>query len=389
VSLFFNRTAGLSAEQIMAQRTGARGGRNVRVSREQALRISTVWACLRLRADLESTMPIDVFRRINGVQVEQVKPPVLVTPGGSEVSIVEHLYSSRIDLDSVGNAVGIIHARDGGGRPSVIQLADTDRVQLRQAKSGERTWKIDGKTYTPAEVWHERQYTASGCPLGLSPIAYAARTLDNSLSAMDFASEWFGNNATPGQHLRNKAKKLNPRESDIVAERYRSKVRNGDVFVTGSDWELNLISAKASEAAFLEQQGATHLDVCRFLGVPGDMVDVSANGSSITYANVTQRNMQLLIINLGPALARREDHYSRLLLPAPRYMKFNPAALLRMDLAGRYAAYKVGVDGRWLPPSRVLDLENMPPLTPDEEAEFARLFTSKAPTPTMPNGETP
>jgi HK97 family phage portal protein len=374
VSFLFNRSAQLSATQLLAERTGNRNGRNVKVSREQARRISTVWACLRLRADLESTMPLDVFRRVDGVQVEQQKPPVLVTPGGSEVSIIEHLYSSRVDLDSVGNAVGIIHARDGGGRPAVIQLADTDTVQLRQAKTGERTWKIAGKTYAPDQVWHEKQYTVSGSPLGLSPIAHAAATMHNALSAMEFAGEWFGNNATPGQHLRNKAKKLNPKESDIVAERYRSKVRSGDVFVTGSDWELSLLSAKASEASFLEQLGATNLDVCRYLGVPGDMVDVSPDGSSVTYANITQRNLQFLIMSLGPALTRREEHYSRLLLPAPRYMKFNTGALLRMDLKSRYDAYKIGIDGKWLTPSRIQERENEPPFTPAELAEMDRLF---------------
>jgi phage portal protein BeeE len=205
---------------------------------------------------------------------------------------------------------------------------------------------------------------------------------------MEFAADWFGNNATPGQHLKNKAKKLTPTESDTIAERYRAKVRAGDVFVTGNDWELSLLQAKASEAAYLDQLGATHQDVCRFLGVPGDMVDVSPDGSSITYANITQRNMQLLIMNLGPAIVRREAQYSRMLLPAPRYMKLNTGALLRMDLKSRYESYKVGVDARFLPPSRILDLENLPPLTPEEEAEFARLFPTKAPTPT-PSGGTP
>lgn len=390
MSLFFAQDRGLSAQQMIGERTRGRSGRNVSVSRERAMRSSAVWACLRLRADLESTMPVDVFRRIGGVQVEQQKPPVMISPGGSAsgggMTWIEHLYATRIDLDSTGNAVGIIRATDGAGRPALIELADVDTVSLRKAKSGETTWKIDGTTYKPHEIWHERQFTASGSRLGLSPIAHAALTLSNGISAQEFADGWFGNSAIPAQHLRNTAKILSPTQTSKIRARYKATVEQGDVFVTGKDWELNLLAAKASESSYLEQIGATDRDVCRFLGVPGDMVDIAADGSSVTYANVTQRNMQLLVINLGPALTRREEHYSLKLLPAPRYMKFNPGALLRMDLRSRYEAYKVGVDGRWLPPSRINELENMPPLTPEEEDEFARLFPTRSTAPDTTKG---
>lgn len=390
MSLFFAQQRGLTAAQMLGERTGRRSGRTVTVSRDRAMRSSAVWACLRLRADLESTMPVDVFRRIAGVQVEQQKPPVMVTPGGSAsgggMTWIEHLYATRVDLDSTGNAVGIIRATDGAGRPAIIELADIDTVSLRRAKSGEITWKIGGETYAPHQVWHERQFTASGSRLGLSPIAHAALTLSNGISAQEFADAWFGNSAIPAQHLRNTGKILNPLQAEKVRRRYKATIEQGDVFVTGKDWELNLLAAKASESAYLEQQGATALDVCKFLGVPADMVDVAVDGTSITYANVTQRNMQLLIINLNPALTRREEHYSLKLLPAPRYMKFNPGGLLRMDLKSRYEGYKIGVDGRWLPPSRILDLENMPPLTPEEEAEFARLFPTRSTAPDTMKG---
>jgi hypothetical protein len=134
VSFLFERAGSLSAQEMLSERFGRRNGSSTtRVSRDQALRNSAVWACLRLRADLESTMPIDVFRRIGGVQVEQVKPPVLITPGGSSVLMSEHLYSTRVDLDSTGNAVGIIRATDGAGRPSVIELANPDTVTRRPA----------------------------------------------------------------------------------------------------------------------------------------------------------------------------------------------------------------------------------------------------------------
>ena len=78
----FRRAANLSAiEQIIADRVGLGRSGVANVSRPTAMRHSAVWAALRLRADLISTMPVDTFRKVDGVQVETPRPPVLVNPG--------------------------------------------------------------------------------------------------------------------------------------------------------------------------------------------------------------------------------------------------------------------------------------------------------------------
>lgn len=94
-----------------------------------------------------------------------------------------------------------------------------------------------------------------------------------------------------------------------------------------------------------------------------------------------------LRINIGPAIARREAAFSTRLLPQPRYAKLNAGALLRMDLAGRYEAYGAGINSRFLAPSEARSLEDLPPFTPDQLAEFALLFPNKATAPTT--GGTP
>lgn len=82
MSLLFKRDLTLS-DVGAPERPAAQ--RSVSVTGESAMRHSAVWACLRLRADLISTMPVDVFRRSGGVQVEVTKPSLLVTPDGVSV----------------------------------------------------------------------------------------------------------------------------------------------------------------------------------------------------------------------------------------------------------------------------------------------------------------
>jgi len=382
VSLFFKRAAFLGATELVALGRAGRTSTTGPVSRDKALRNSAWWACLSLRADLISTMPVDVFRRIDGVQVEQSKPPIFITPGGAECRWIEWTYSTQVDLDSAGNTVGVIVEKDGSGLPRVIELADIDSVSFIGRGSKIEKVRVGRVEYDPKQIWHEKQFTRAGLAVGLSPIAYAANTLNNGLSAQQFAADWFSNASAPGGHLKNVARVLNKAEAAETKDNFKASVQNGDIWVSGNDWEYTMLSAKASESQFLEQIDATVADVCRYLRVPGDMIDAPTKGSSVTYARIDQRNLQLLIMNIGPAITRREDAWSYGLLPQPRYAKANRSALLAMDTLSRYQSYGAAIDKRFMAPSEIRDLENLPPFTADQLAEFA--IFAKAPTPVAP-----
>jgi len=364
----------IDAQTLLGWRTSKRAGVVKNVSAEEAMRHSAVWACLRLRADLVSTSPVDCFRDVAGRAIEVPTPPVLVTPGGSRVDIVEWLYSSQVDLDRFGNSFGLITARDGNGLPARIDLLPGEQVTVR-TKNGEITeYKVEGKTYDPMMIWHEKQYTVAGVPVGLAPLAAAALSVGTYLSAQEFARDWFSGRTIPGAWLKNTKKTLTNTESDAVKDRYKSSVQTGDPFVTGSDWDYTMSEVKASETEFINMMNYGGEDICRFLGVPADMIDCDTKSGSITYANITQRNLQLLIVNLGPAITRRERALSNL-LPRPRYVKLNTdAVVLRMDPRSRAEYNQILLESRQRAPSEVREKDDLPPFTPEQIAEINALL---------------
>jgi HK97 family phage portal protein len=342
------------------------------VNNETALRHSAVWACLRLRANLVSTMPVDVFRKVGGIQVEMPKPPVLVNPGGERVDWVEWMYSSQVDLDRAGNVVGLITERNAQGLPARIDLQPIDLCSLRSRK-GVTKWFIDGIDYPLDQVWHEKQYTVAGFPVGLSPVAYAAWSIGEYLSIQDFALTWFGNGGMPRAHLKNKMQTISPAAAAAVKDRFKSTVAAGDVFVTGADWEYDMIQAQQTGMEWLEAKRYGIGDIARFFDCPGDLIDAATQSGNITYANVTQRNLQFLTMHLGPAIVRREQRLSQL-LPQPRYVKLNTSALLRMDDETRARVIQSRIAARTLTPNEARELENQPPLTSHQITEFHDLF---------------
>ncbi|MFI9552639.1 phage portal protein [Nonomuraea endophytica] len=377
----FTREAQITTpEELLAMSRDQRLGGGVLITNESALRQSAVWACLRLRADLVSTMPVDVYRRVQGVQVEVPTPPVLVNPGGQQVGMQEWLYSTQFDLDRAGNVFGLITERsgvlgpDGRGLPARIDLAALSDVTVRATGAKITKYIVGGVEYEPHEVWHEKQFTVAGFPFGLSPVAYAAWTIEESLNAQQFARDWFAGGAVPLAQLRNTAKKVNPAEAQMAKDHFKATVANGDLFVHGNDWEYSPIQAVAQQSQFIEAREFGLTDIARFFGCPADLIDAAVSSGHITYATITQRNLQFLIMNLGPAVSRREDALTRQLVPGPRYVKLNRSVLLAMDPEARARTILTRINSRTLTPNEARELEDLPPLSSDQEAEFDRLF---------------
>ena len=165
MSLLFRQTRSAALDSYPGFRSRTSGSRSP--SHKAELAHSAVWACVRLRADLISTLPIDVFRKVGAAQVEVPKPPVLVNPGGEHVDIVEWLYSSQTDLDSCGNSFGLITEVDVAGTPARIDLQPRESVTVK-SRNGKIEYWFDGKLVEDSStVWHERQYTCSGLAVGL------------------------------------------------------------------------------------------------------------------------------------------------------------------------------------------------------------------------------
>ncbi len=367
---------------LIPPRPGTTRGGLVAVTNDTAMRHSAVWACLQLRAGLISSFPLDVFRKVGDLQVEVPKPPVLVEPGGREWDYVDWMAASQVDMDRAGNTIGLITEKNALGLPSRIDLQVIGACSVIQRR-GEPVprYRIDGKEYTRDKVWHERQYVIAGLPVGLSPIAYAAWTLSEGLSIQRFVLDWFGGGGVPKARLKNKEKRVPPREAALIKERWQATVANGDLFVHGSDWEYNMLQAEQMGMEWLEGRRFALSDVSRFFQCPADLIDaaISAPGS-ITYQSALQRNLQFLIMQLEPAVSRREKNLSKL-LPRPRFVKLNTDALLRMDPETRAKVMGERIKWRILTPSEARAKDNLPPLTSEQEAEFVRLFGPPKATP--------
>jgi HK97 family phage portal protein len=371
------RAANLSDLGVLLR--SGRGNGPVSVTSDTALRNSAVWACLRIRADMISTFPCNSYRDVGGISVSVPKAPVLVEPGGKFWKYGTWMWAKEFELGRSGNAVGLITERNALGLPARIELQPASSVRMYQKRDmPEHRYIINGKEYSAAEVWHERDFPVPGMPIGLSPVAYAAWTLSEALSMQQFALDWFAGGGVPKARLHNTKKSLesgpDKNEARRVKDRYMATVANGDIFVHGHDWELDFLQGQHMGVEWLDGRRATIPDLARFFGCPVDLIDAAIDSpGSITYQSGLQRNLQFLVMHLAPAVVRRQDSLSDL-LPRPRFVRLNTNSLLRMDPETQAKVIHQRITDRTLTPTEARELYDQPPLTAEQIAEFTTLF---------------
>ena len=356
------RVFGPSGDQLVPRRVpGWQQSNGIYINEDTAMRQSAVWACLRLRADLLSTMPLNCYRKVGGVRIEVPKPRILINPSGDRIKFSEWMYMSQVELDRSGNFIGIIRERDGNNNPSRIDAQASGDCKIIVRKGEIFEYDVLGTRYKPEQIWHEKQYPVAGSHVGLSPVAYAAWTLSEYESIRQFTTDWFVSGAVPRARLKNVNEEITDEEALLVKESWRASIAMGEPFVHGSDWEYDLMQASQASADWLKAKNSDTVDIARFFGCPADLIDAAVSGQSITYANITQRNLQFLIMNLGPVVLRREEALSDL-IAKPRYVKLNTNALLRMSPTDRYNIYQKARDLGIMTANEIRELEDMEPL---------------------------
>jgi HK97 family phage portal protein len=333
----------------------------VPVTPDHALRLSAVWACVRLLADCISTLPLHAFRGDD--QLAEL-PPLLRQPAAG-TALHDWLYQVMVSLLLRGNAYGIVTDRSGATMlPSQVELAAPDRMAV-SVEEGRVIYRLGGDEQDPADVWHVRAYSFPGSVEGLSPVSYAKQTIGLGLAAEKFGAQFFGEGATPSGVLTGD-KHIDQTTADALRARWeqRHKGRRG-IAVLGDGFRFQAVQVSAEESQFLATTKANVASVARLYGIPPEMI-AAESGNSLTYANVEQRGLDFLTYAVRPWLVRLETAISAL-LPSTQTVRFNPDALVRVALRDRYEAHRIGIEAGFLTRNEARELENRPPLPGPEE----------------------
>jgi hypothetical protein len=189
-----NREA-LTLEQVLADEARPTAAGEA-VTVESALRLSTVWGCVRLLSDSVSTLPLHVYRG-------EDRDPI-GTPPAAPATQRRLPRAGRLALGRDGVAAAARQRLGRGHRPlrrgllpAQVDLVHPDRVSVTTNGEGRRVIRVNGEEQDPADLWHVKAYPWPGQLEGLSPIAYARESIGLGLGAEKYGVQFFGDAAIP------------------------------------------------------------------------------------------------------------------------------------------------------------------------------------------------
>ncbi len=342
------------------------------VNEQTALGLSAFWGCVNLIAGTVGTMPVGIYRKVNGVLTEDTTHRLYYLLHDSpnyDHTAVDFWEFISASLETWGNA----YARkqfNSMGVLNGLEPIDPAAVLARRRADGkiEYSWTADGKAHrgTEENVLHIRGFGGNALG-GISTLAMARNALGLARGAERAAGSAFKNDLRPSGAM-TFSEWLTPEQRELaetnMVEKYVGATNAGKPLILEGGMKWESISINPADAQTLETRKFSVEEICRFFGVPPHMIGHTEKASSWG-KGLEQQTMGFLRYTLRRRIKRIEQALQKQLLTPAEVkqgvrIRFNFEALLRADSAGRAAFYQVMTQIGAMTINEVRALENLP-----------------------------
>ncbi len=360
------------SEAIEIPVIGGGGSSMTGVTKETALALSCVWACVKLKADTLASLPIHIKDDDGNPIKEHYLYDLLKIKPNADMIPFEFWQKIVFDVEMFGNAY--IHIQRLGNK--IIGLYPLNPEKIEPKKEGiSITYedKENNVTYGEQDIWHIKGLSDGGLK-GLSPLEVARNSFGTLRSANELASSEFDSKMRIGgfltypswlkseqrEQLRKSMQKFKEREhaNDFM-------VLEGGASVAGAGgFRFN-----PSDVQLLESRQFGIEELCRIYGVPPVLIGHTSKSSSWA-SSLYNTNQQFLTYGLRSIMVKIEQGIKAHLLVNKQdkdlNIKFKYEGLLRANPQERASYYVSMVSNGIMTRNEVRALED---LTPHEHAD--------------------
>lgn len=329
--------------------SGAQSSSGKSVTVDKAMRLSAVWACVRIISTSVAGLPLSIYRRLPDGGRETARDFPLydvVHNSPNEDMAAFHFWQSVVaSMLLWGNAYCEIHR--AAGRVIALDFLMPSRVTPEPDDDGRLRYFFQPRKGARREIAREDMlhipaFTLDG-RMGLSAIRYGADVFGSAMSADDAANTTFKNGMMPTVGF-SVDRTLNPVQRADFREYVATlsgalNAGKSPVFEQGVKPET--IGINPADAQLLESRGHSIEEICRWFGVPPWMVMKTDKGSNWG-TGLEQQQIAFLTYCIMTYTAPIEQCVNKRCMTAvdriKHYSEFSLEAFLRADSAGR-AAY--------------------------------------------------
>jgi HK97 family phage portal protein len=349
--LFTFGIAGRRNPGLQQSSAGSYNVSNVVVNEDTALKLSAVWACVRLLAETVGGLPVNCYRNNpDGSRELDNSHPLAVlfnSKPNKYQNHVEFFETMTMQLALHGNAYAVIQKT--GGRIISLMPMMAEQMEVTLLTDGSVVYRyVDGANVTvfaPESIWHIK--LMSNGIVGLSPLAYARTAIGVGIASEDRVKALAKNGFKPTGIL-TIDKLLKPEQRTAIRQQFADLAEGGDdpLRVLEAGMQYQQISMNPKDVQLLETRRFQIEDIARFFGVPSVLIN-DTSASTVWGSGVEQIVQGFYKLGLRPYLERYEASIkNNLLSPNDRSrfdFEFDFAALLRGDEKTRFNTYKEAV----------------------------------------------
>ncbi|ROQ49107.1 phage portal protein [Pseudomonas putida] len=328
---------------------GAQSSSGKAVTVDKAMRLSAVWACVRIISTSVAGLPLSIYRRLPDGGRETARDFPLydvVHNSPNEDMAAFHFWQAVVaSMLLWGNAYCEIHR--SGGRVIALDFLMPSRVTPEPDDDGRLRYFFQPRKGARREIarddmLHIPAFTLDG-RMGLSAIRYGADVFGSAMSADDAANTTFKNGMMPTVAF-SVDKTLNPTQRAEFRDYVKTisgALNAGKSPVLEQGVKPEMIGINPADAQLLESRGHSVEEICRWFGVPPWMVMKTDKGSNWG-TGLEQQQIAFLTYCIMTYTAPIEQCVNKRCMTAvdriKHYSEFSLEAFLRADSAGR-AAY--------------------------------------------------
>ncbi len=345
----------------------------VSVTPETAMRLATVYSCVRNIAEDIGKLPFPMYRReANDGRARVVDHPIAILmrqPNKSQTG-GEWRQMGQAHIELRGNFYNRIIYK--GSRVIALHPIHPDCVTPELLPDWSMRYKVrnprtsETETLVQAEVLHIRALACNG-PVGLNPIEANREALGEALATQNYSSAFWKNDARPGLWLKHPTafRDENARTAfmDAFKARFTGSGR-GSVWLSEHGIELQQIQVKNSDAQYIESRKFQREEIAGIFRMPPHKVGIM---DKATFSNIEQQAIEYVVDCLHGRCRRWEDAIAAQLLSDAEqnefYFEFLLAELLRGETKSRFESYGLGINAGWLLRSEARKMENLNPVT--------------------------
>lgn len=317
------------------------------VNQEQAMRLSTVYACTKILSETVSTLPVHLYRKIGEKQELHTAAPLhdlMLNNPNEFMTGPEFMQYVMMCLLINGNFYGYVNRTSSGKVVEILPL-QPENVTIRQDQQFNIIYQVqfdNGRQdiLDNNQILHIKGMSLDGVR-GVSPIKYNSEAIGSAMAARDYASNVFGNDATPRGILGTDGI-LSDEAYANIRQSWQASHQGVDnahrIAILEQGLKFTPLSMSPADVQLLDARKYSRTEVCGMFRVPPHMV---ADLERATFSNIEHQDLQFYKATILPYLTSIEARLNKTLLGVnTQCFKFDVGNLLRSDLTTRVNAYK-------------------------------------------------